>query len=117
MTRFPRPDALAGAVVASVAALALLVTLAWWRPSNTLAVVLALLCVLLVMVAGVLVTEARQPRGEAGGRTDDSPAEWTTPGIASLGGVDADTLAALDSRSALRAVQERRRHVGGVSDR
>ncbi|WP_433345271.1 hypothetical protein [Micromonospora sp. CA-111912] len=113
MTRFPRPDALAGAVAASVAALTLLVTLAWWRPRSILAVVLALLCVLLVMVAGVLVTEARQPRERPG----DGPAEWPTPGIAGLGGVDADTLEALDSRSALRAVQERRRRTGGVSDR
>ncbi|MER5701026.1 hypothetical protein ABT023_03580 [Micromonospora sp. NPDC002296] len=117
MTRFPRPDALAGAVAASVAALALLVTLAWWRPRSILAVVLALLCVLLVMVAGVSVTEARQRREEARERTGDGPAEWPTPGIAGLGGVDADTLEALDSRSALRAVQERRRRTGGVSDR
>ncbi|MCX4469584.1 hypothetical protein C5N14_00125 [Micromonospora sp. MW-13] len=117
MTRFPRPDARAGAVAASLAALALLVTLAWWRPRSILAVVLALLCVLLVMVAGVSLTELRQRRTEARERTGDGPAEWPTPGVTGLSGVDADTLEALDSRDALRAVQERRRNAGGVSDR
>ncbi|WP_320067730.1 hypothetical protein [Micromonospora sp. RTGN7] len=117
MTRFPRPDARAAAAAASVAALALLVTLLWWRPRGILAVVLALLCVLLVMIAGVAVTEVRQRREEARERSVDGPTEWPAQRVAGLGNVDADTLEAMDSRATLRAVQERRGGAGRVSGR
>ncbi|MEU2613321.1 hypothetical protein ABZ570_17310 [Micromonospora sp. NPDC007271] len=89
MSSFPKPDARAKAVVASLAAVAALVALMVWRPEGILSVVLALVCVLLGMVAGVTVTSARQAR--AGG----VPAEdWPAPS-----GVDAETLEALDLRA------------------
>ncbi|SBT52653.1 hypothetical protein [Micromonospora narathiwatensis] len=92
MSSFPKPDARAKAVVASVAAVAALVTLVVWRPEGVLSVVLALACVLLGMIAGVTVTAARHaPAG-----TPPPAEEWPAP----VGyEVDADTLEALDPRA------------------
>jgi hypothetical protein len=105
------------AVAASLAAFALLVALIWWRPRSFLAVLLALLCVLLVMIAGVSVTEARQRREEARERAAAGPAELPAQRAGGPGDVDADTLEALDSRDALRAVRERHQGAGDVSGR
>lgn len=91
------------AVVAGVAALGLLVTLVVWRRQDLVGVVLALLCVLLAVVAGVSVAAAREadePPG-ADAQSVDAPPQ----------SVDADTLEALDSRDALRAVRERRQRL------
>ncbi|MGC4895107.1 hypothetical protein [Micromonospora sp. DT31] len=93
MSSFPKPDARAKAVVASVATVAAVVTLAVWRPSGILSVVLALACVLLAMVAGVTITAARQ---------DGGPVPTPAEGGSSLHlgyGVDADTLQAIDPRA------------------
>ncbi|MEO3776293.1 hypothetical protein ABGB16_05445 [Micromonospora sp. B11E3] len=114
MTRIPRPTALAVAVAAALAAASLVVTLLAWRPSSMVSVVLALLCVLLAMIAGVAATDVRQRREEAG--RDTGPESTKGPGQPVSGGVDADTVEALDSRDALRAVEERRR-ANGLSDR
>ncbi|WBC12910.1 hypothetical protein O7600_17170 [Micromonospora sp. WMMA1998] len=93
MSSFPKPDARAKAVVASVATVVAVVTLAVWRPPGILSVVLALACVLLGMVAGVAVTAARQ----AGPPPAPADSAWPTqaPGY----GVDADTLEAIDPRA------------------
>lgn len=104
MDRLTRPDARTLAVVTAVAALSLLVTLIVWRRQDLVGVVLALLCVLFAIVAGVSVAAARQ--------SDDEPAGETPAAAPSLPeplGIDADTLDALDSRDALRAVRDRRR--------
>ncbi|MFC4019725.1 hypothetical protein ACFOW4_17520 [Micromonospora sp. GCM10011542] len=113
MIRLARPDARLVAVVAALGALALLVALIVWRRQDLLGVLLALLCVLLTMVAGVSVSAARQG-------ADPEPLDG--PGAAGplvLGpyGLDADTLDALDSGDALRAVRDRRRGSDGLSDR
>lgn len=105
------------AVAASLAAVALLVTLVWWHPRSIVAVVLALLCVLLVMIAGVSVTEVRHRREEARERAGDEPAPWPGQPSTRLSDVDADTLDTLDSRDAMRAVQQRRQGASGFSDR
>ncbi|KKK06127.1 hypothetical protein [Micromonospora sp. HK10] len=90
MRSFPKPDARARAAVASLAAVAALVTLLVWRPAGIVSVALALLCVLLVMVAGVAISAHRQGGGVA-------PAEeWPAPGSY---GVDADTLEGLDPQA------------------
>lgn len=103
MRSFPKPDARATAAVASLAAVAALVTLLVWRPPGILSVALALLCVLLVMVAGVAVSAHRQGGGE-------TPAtQWPAPGSY---GVDADTLEGLDPR----AVGELRAAADGAVD-
>ncbi|GAB3074344.1 hypothetical protein VKK44_30270 [Micromonospora schwarzwaldensis] len=82
------------AVAASMATVAALVTLAVWRPPGILSVVLALVCVVLGMVAGVTITAARQSPG--GGATP--PVEsWPIPDPGY--GVDADTLEAIDPRA------------------
>ncbi|MET7709123.1 hypothetical protein [Micromonospora sp. NPDC005413] len=113
MSQLSRPDARTVAVVAALGALALLVTMAVWRRQDLLGVVLALLCVLLTMVAGVAVSAARQ--GDEPEQADRSgtvgPPELMPYGI------DADTLEALDSRDALRAVRDRRRGSNGLSGR
>ena len=101
------------AVIAALGALALLVTLIVWRRQDILGVLLALLCVLLTMIAGVSVSAARQ---------GVEPEPVDRPGAAGppvLGpyGLDADTLDALDSRDTLRAVRDRRRGSDGLSDR
>ncbi len=104
MSSSPRPDARAKALVASLAAVAALVTLVAWHPRGILSVVLALVCVLLGMVAGVMVAGARQAR------VDEAPGEdWPAPGGYQ---VDADTLEALDPR----AVRQQRT-AQGLSDR
>ncbi|MEU3453100.1 hypothetical protein ABZ671_05795 [Micromonospora sp. NPDC006766] len=104
MSSLPKPDARMKAAVASLAAVAVLVTLVAWRPEGILSVLLALVCVLLGMVAGVLVAAARQARvGETPGE------DWPAPGGH---GVDADTLDAIDSR----AVRQRRA-AHGLNDR
>ncbi|MDG4815886.1 hypothetical protein O7628_10245 [Micromonospora sp. WMMD956] len=116
MTRILRPDVPVVAVAASLAAVALLVALVWWQPRSIVAVVLALLCVLFVMIAGVSVTEGRHRREEARERGGDEPAQWPGQPAARLSDVDADTLEALDSRD-LRAMRERRQGASGFSDR
>ncbi|MFG1675701.1 hypothetical protein [Micromonospora sp. NPDC049282] len=94
MSSFPRSNARTKAVVASVATLAALVTLAVWRPPGILSVALALVCVVLGMVAGVTITAARQSAGGA----EAPPAEgWPVPDPGY--GVDADTLEAIDPRA------------------
>ncbi|MET7960602.1 hypothetical protein [Micromonospora zamorensis] len=107
----PRPDARTVAVLAALGALAPLVMLVIWRRQDLVGVVLALLCVLLTMVAGVAVSAARQ--------VDDlEPADRSgTAGPPELlpYGIDADTLDALDSRAALRAVRDRQRGSNGLS--
>ncbi|MBM7491388.1 hypothetical protein JOD64_002610 [Micromonospora luteifusca] len=108
-----RPDARTVAVLAALGALAPLVMLLLWRRQDLLGVVLALLCVLLTMVAGVAASAARQV-------DDPEPVDRsTTAGPADLMpyGIDADTLDALDSRDALRAVRDRRRGSNGFSGR
>lgn len=126
MSSFPKPDARFRAAAATLAAVALLVTLLIWRPEGVLSVVLALALVLLTMAAGVAVTAVREnPR--------PTPAPVNPPGqpLPADYGVDADTLEALDPR----AVRDRRgldadtletldprqvqdwRSVNGVSDR
>jgi hypothetical protein len=104
VSSFPKPDARVKAVVASVAAVATLVTLVVWHPAGILSVVLALVCVLLGMIAGVTVTAARQ----APPRADASPDEWPAP---TAYGVDADTLEAIDPR----AVRQQRTPAGGYA--
>ncbi|MET8837268.1 hypothetical protein ABZV78_25590 [Micromonospora sp. NPDC004540] len=104
MSSFPKPDARVKAVVASLAAVAALATLVVWRPAGILSVVLALICVLLGMVAGVTVTAARQ----APPRADTPTEEWPVPAGY---GVDADTLEAIDPR----AVRRLRTPVGGYA--
>ncbi|MEH1165799.1 hypothetical protein V6V47_10470 [Micromonospora sp. CPCC 205539] len=108
-----RPDARTVAVVAALGALSLLVALVVWRRQDILGVALALCCVLLATVAGVAVSAARQ---------GDDPEPADRPGSAAPPtlmpyGVDADTLDALDSRDALRAVRDRKRGSNGFSDR
>ncbi|MFE9654022.1 hypothetical protein [Micromonospora sp. NPDC006431] len=108
MSSFPKPDARVKALVASLAAVAALVTLVVWRPAGIRSVILALLCVVLGMIAGVAVAAARQAPRQAhgdGAPTEDSPAPGGHP-------VDADTLEALDPRE----VREHRT-VNGLSDR
>ncbi|MEU4680786.1 hypothetical protein [Micromonospora sp. NPDC023737] len=104
MDRLTRPDARTLAVVTAVAALSLLVTLIVWRRQDLVGVVLALLCVLFAIVAGVSVAAARQSDDET---TVETPP--ATPSLPEPLGIDADTLDALDSRDALRAVRDRRR--------
>ncbi|MEV0001374.1 hypothetical protein AB0H28_03670 [Micromonospora sp. NPDC050980] len=132
MSSFPRSNARTKAVVASVAALAALVTLVVWRPPGILSVVLALICVVLGMVAGVTITSARQAGGgEAAPRAQGWPA--VDPGY----GVDADTLEAIDPRAVRnlrtpaghpvdadtletldpRSVRQQQRAGNGISDR
>jgi hypothetical protein len=101
------------AAVAALGALTLLAALIVWRRQDMLGVLLALLCVLLATIAGVSVSAARQG-------TEPEPLD--RPGaVAPLTldqyGLDADTLDALDSRDALRAVRDRRRGSGGLTDR
>lgn len=108
-----RSDARTVAVVAALGALALLVTLVVWRRQDLLGVALALLCVLLTMVAGVSVSAARQGDDP---EPVDRPFAAGPPELRPYG-IDADTLEALDSRDALRAVRDRRRGLGGLSDR
>ncbi|MFU8873898.1 hypothetical protein [Micromonospora sp. SL4-19] len=91
MSSFPKPDARAKAVVASLAAVAALVTLVVWQPEGILSVVLALVCVLFGMIAGVMVTDARQAR--------DGSAPAGDPPVPGGSSVDADTLEALDPRA------------------
>lgn len=117
MTRIPRPEASLTTVASSLAAIAVLVTLVWWRPPSIMAVVLALLCVLLVMIAGVSVTGSRQRRAEAREREGNEPVDRSGQPVALPSGLDADTLEALDSRTALRLAQQRRRGPAEVSDR
>ncbi|MEU7715959.1 hypothetical protein ACFWDK_04135 [Micromonospora chalcea] len=94
MRSFPKPDARAKAVVASLVTVAAVVALAVWRPPGILSVVLALVCVVLGMIAGVTITAARQPVDD-GGHTP-SPKTW----LPEAGyGVDADTLEAIDPRA------------------
>ncbi|MDG4804243.1 hypothetical protein [Micromonospora sp. WMMD980] len=69
-------------------------TLALWRPSGILSVVLALVCVVLGMVAGVTITAARQ---SGGGADTSRPQGWPVPDPGY--GVDADTLEAIDPRA------------------
>ncbi|MEU4478107.1 hypothetical protein AB0F68_08630 [Micromonospora sp. NPDC023966] len=95
MSSFPKPDARVKAVLASLAAVAALATLVVWRPAGILSVVLALVCVLLGMVAGVTVTAARQAPRSADAPTED----WPSP---AAHGVDADTLEAIDPRAVRR---------------
>ncbi len=92
---FPKPDARAKAVVASLATVAAVVTLAVWRPPGILSVVLALVCVLLAMITGVTITAARQPGGTGG----PTPQAETWPVPHQGYGVDADTLEAIDPRA------------------
>ncbi|MEU1809257.1 hypothetical protein [Micromonospora aurantiaca (nom. illeg.)] len=94
MRSFPKPDARANAVVASLATVAAVVTLAVWRPPGILSVVLALVCVLLAMITGVAITAARQPGGTVG----PAPQAETWPVPHQGYGVDADTLETLDPR-------------------
>ncbi|MDG4806670.1 hypothetical protein O7634_07850 [Micromonospora sp. WMMD1120] len=108
-----RPDARTVAVLAALAALAPLVMLVVWRRQDLLGVVLALLCVLLTMVAGVAFSAARQ--GDSPEPVDRSAAAG--PPELMPYGIDADTLEALDSRDALRAVRDRRRGTNGLSGR
>ncbi|MGW0213054.1 hypothetical protein ACWDXH_01510 [Micromonospora chokoriensis] len=111
MSRLPRPDARTVAVLAALGALAPLAMLVIWRRQDLLGVALALLCVLLTMVAGVAVSAARQ--GDAPEPVDRSAA--VGPPELMPYGIDADTLDALDSRDALRAVRDRRRGTNGIS--
>ncbi|MFD0785756.1 hypothetical protein ACFQZ8_17780, partial [Micromonospora azadirachtae] len=92
-----RPDARTVAVVTAVAALSLLVTLIVWRRQDLVGVMLALLCVLLTIVAGVSVTAARQRDDEAVVETPPTP-PTPPPSLPEPLGIDADTLDALDSR-------------------
>ncbi|SCG52276.1 hypothetical protein [Micromonospora inositola] len=108
MRLFPKPDARFRAAAATLAAVALLVTMLIWRPEGILAVALALVLVLLALTAGVAVTAARESR-------DATPAAAHHPSGQPLPaghGVDADTLEALDPR----AVRDSR-SVNEVSDR
>ncbi|MEU5906266.1 hypothetical protein [Micromonospora sp. NPDC047527] len=112
MNRLVRPDPRMVAAVAALGALTLLVLLVVWRRQDLLGVVLALLFVLLTMVTGVAVSAARQDDGpEPTDRIAAGPPELMPYGI------DADTLDALDSRAALRAVRDRRGTPGSLSDR
>ncbi|KAB1948190.1 hypothetical protein F8271_02920 [Micromonospora sp. ALFpr18c] len=113
MSQLPRPDARTVAVVAALGALALLATVIVWRRQDLLGVVLALLCVLLATVAGVATSAARQRDTP---EPADRPAAAGPPELMPYG-IDADTLDALDSRDALRAVRDRRRGSDGLSDR
>jgi hypothetical protein len=120
---FPKPDARFRAAAATLAAVALLVTMLIWRPEGILAVVLSLLLVLLAMTAGVAVTAARESHDArpaashqplpAGYGVDADTLEALDPrAVRDLRGLDADTLEALDPR----AVRDSR-SVNGVSDR
>ncbi|SCG58776.1 hypothetical protein GA0070614_2957 [Micromonospora coxensis] len=93
------------AVLAALAALTALVVLLSWHPAGILTVALALLVVLLGTVTGTAVAALRDrdARSEHGAAPTNQP-------DALLGGIDADTLDALDSE----AVRSR---LGGVSDR
>ncbi|WP_431933499.1 hypothetical protein [Micromonospora sp. RP3T] len=95
MSSFPRSDARVKAVAASAATVAALVTLAVWRPPGILSVVLALVCVVFGMIAGVTITAARQSPG--GGVAASSAEGWPAPDPGY--GVDADTLEAIDPRA------------------
>ncbi|MFI6261308.1 hypothetical protein [Micromonospora sp. NPDC051006] len=106
-----RPDARTVAAVAALAALALLVTLVVWRRQDLLGVGLALLFVLLATISGVSVAAARQADEPAAERAP-APGHHLVDPLA----VDADTLDALDSRDALRAVRDRRRGSGWLDD-
>ncbi|MFG3557396.1 hypothetical protein ACGGAQ_23710 [Micromonospora sp. NPDC047557] len=113
MNRLSRIDARMVAAVAAPGALALLILLVVLRRQDLVGVVLALLCVLLAMVTAVAVSAARQ-------RAEPQPADQphaTAPPELMPYGIDADTLDALDSRDALRAVRDRGRARGGFSDR
>ncbi|MGC5017555.1 hypothetical protein [Micromonospora sp. DT47] len=105
MGRILRPDARTVAVVASLAAVAVLVVLVVWHPVGILTVGLALLCVLLATVAGTAVAALRQ--------RDDREVATASPGQPDAGppGLDADTLDALDS-GAVRARLGATRQVG-----
>ncbi|WBB66003.1 hypothetical protein [Micromonospora sp. WMMD812] len=113
MKRLTRPDARTLAVVAALAALALLVTLVVSRRHDFLGVLMALICVLLATIAGVSVAAARQADEPVAAERSAAPGPPLDDPLA----VDADTLDALDSRDALRAVRERRRAGGGFDDR
>lgn len=93
-------------VAASLASVALLVTLVLWRPDGIMAVILALLCVLLGVVAGVAVTSAREA-GWAEAAAAHQPGQLDPQSYE----LDADTLE-VDTR-AVRTI----RAVNGVSDR
>ncbi|MGC4798745.1 hypothetical protein [Micromonospora saelicesensis] len=113
MSRLSRPDARTVAVLAALGALAPLVMLVVWRRQDLLGVVLALLCVLMTMIAGVAVSAARQV-------DDPEPADRSAvvgPPELMPYGIDADTLDAMDPRDALRAVRDRRRGSNGLSGR
>ncbi|MEU4470724.1 hypothetical protein [Micromonospora sp. NPDC023888] len=113
MSRLSRPDARTVAVLAALGALVPLALLVVWRRQDLVGVVLALLCVLLSMVAGVAFSAARQADDP---EPEDRPAN-TGPAELMPYGIDADTLDALDSRDALRAVRDRRRGSDGISGR
>ncbi|TWG22904.1 hypothetical protein FHX75_121448 [Micromonospora palomenae] len=85
------------AAVASLAAVAVLVTLLVRHPANILTVGLALLCVLLATVAGTAVAALREQPST--GATPPGPPDAGPPVL------DADTLDALDS-AAVRAKLE-----------
>lgn len=85
------------AAVASLAAVAVLVTLLVRHPANILTVGLALLCVLLATVAGTAVAALREP--STPGVTPPGPPDVGLPVL------DADTLDALDG-AAVRAKLE-----------
>ncbi|MCM0676018.1 hypothetical protein NCC78_15155 [Micromonospora phytophila] len=101
--RLPRPDARTAAVVAALAAVSLLVTLIVWRRQDLLGVVLALLCVLFTMIAGVSVAAARE-HDDRRSAVAVAPSGHPSGG---LHGIDADTLETLDNREAVRAMRER----------
>ncbi|MEU4715278.1 hypothetical protein AB0F73_16685 [Micromonospora purpureochromogenes] len=98
MGRILRPDPRAVAAVASLAAVAVLVTLLARHPANILTVGLALLCVLLATVAGTAVAALRE-RPSTTGVAPPGPPDAGPPVL------DADTLDALDS-AAVRAKLE-----------
>ncbi|MEH1028016.1 hypothetical protein ACWD6L_14475 [Micromonospora profundi] len=111
MNRLARPDPRIVAAIAALGALVLLVLLVVWRRQDLLGVVLALLVVLLTIIAGVAVSAARQHDEPEPPDRSAGPPELMPYGI------DADTLDALDSRAALRAVRDRRGTPSGFSDR
>ncbi|MFG1774891.1 hypothetical protein ACGFIR_28430 [Micromonospora sp. NPDC049051] len=106
--RVARPDARAKAVVATLVAAALLVTLIVWGRQDLVGVTLALLCVLATMVAAVSVAAARQEDGTEPAVTPSGPGQPA----GGLYGIDADTLESLDHREAVRAMREHHRGRG-----
>ncbi|MER7168006.1 hypothetical protein ABT336_18295 [Micromonospora sp. NPDC000207] len=97
------------AVVASLTAVALLLAVVLWRHEGTVAVGMALLCVLCTVVAGVTASASRYepdplPRG-------GSPEQF----VPASANIDADTLDTFDSRDALHAVDVRQRRADRLS--